>query len=346
MQPRRILVIKLRYLGDVLLSTPVVASLRAAFPGAFLSMLVNRGTEAMIAENPHLDEVLVVERRASPLRQFRFAQMLRRRRFDLAIDLTDGDRAAILSRLTGAAIRAGFNREALWRGRLYTHVVPLRQEPLPIVRQQLMMLETLGIPSVRSTPVLHVRPEDDLAAADALLTIGVSEGEGFVALHPGVRWPWNSWPAERFAGLIDYVQGKLGVKVVLLGGERDCGTAEAILSRVESGARSLIGRLGILAVASVLRRAALFVGHDSGPMHIAAAMGTRVVALFGSSDPRVWAPVGEGHVTIHKGIDCRPCLPHGCRRGDENCMRRIDVDEVIQVVERMLDRSLAEGGRA
>jgi ADP-heptose:LPS heptosyltransferase len=167
-----------------------------------------------------------------------------------------------------------------------------------------------------------------------------------VAVHPGARRPWNSWPAERFAGLVDYIQGKLGVKAVLLGGERDRGAAEAILSRIESGARSLVGRLGILTVASVLRRAALYVGNDSGPMHIAAAMGTRVVALFGPSDPRVWAPVGEGHVTIHKGIDCRPCFSRGCRRGEESCMRLIGVDEVIHLVERMLDESLAGQERA
>jgi len=336
--PRKILVIKLRYLGDVLLSTPVVASLRAAFPGAFLSMLVNAGTEAMIAENPHLDEVLVVVRSPSPLRQLRFALMLRRRHFDVVIDLTDGDRAAILSRVTGAVIRVGFNREGLWRGRLYTHVVPLQQQPIPILRQNLMALDTLGIPVVESTPLLRVRPDDEAAAGAALDEMSIGLGEPFVAVHPGARWWFKSWPSERFASLIDYMQEKLGMKAVLLGGHQEREIAEAILEQLGSARRSLVGRLGILELAALLRRATLFVGNDNGPMHIAAAMGTAVVGLFGPTDPRVWGPAGQGHAILYKGIDCRPCFPGGCRRGQENCMRRIELDDVIPLVEKLLER--------
>jgi heptosyltransferase III len=251
--PQRVLVIKLRYLGDVLLSTPVLAALRAAFPDARLSMLVNQGTEAMLAENPHLDEVLIVERSGSPLRQLRFVAALRRRRFDLVVDLTDGDRAAILSRLTGAAVRVGFNRGDRWRGRLYTHLVPVRQQPVPMVRQHLMALETLGIPVDPSLPVLRIRASDESAAVAALASIEITPGERFVAIHPGARWWFKSWPAARFSSLIDYIQGKLGIKVVLLGSVADQQTAEAILNQVEIGCRSLVGRLTVLEMAALLR---------------------------------------------------------------------------------------------
>jgi len=344
--PQRILVIKLRYLGDVLISTPVVASLRAAFPRAYLSMLVNPGTEAMIAHNPHLDEVLVVERSASALRQLRFALALRRRRFDLVIDLTDGDRAAILSRLTGAAMRIGFNREGLWRGRLYTHVVPLQQQAIPIIRQQLMALEILGIPVAESTPLLVVRQDEETTAGAALGEIEIGPGEAFVAVHPGARWWFKSWSARRFAGLIDYVQGKLGVKVVLLGGDQEREIAEAILGEVGTEVRSLVGRLGLLELAALLRRATLFVGNDNGPMHIAAAVGTPVVGLFGPTDPKVWGPAGQGHATVYKGIDCRSCFPAGCRRGEENCMQLIGLEEVIPLVERKLEELVKGSERA
>jgi len=338
-EPQRILVIKLRYFGDVLISTPVVTSLRAAFPRAYLSMLVNPGTEAMIAHNPHLDEVLVVERSASSLRQLRFVLGLRRRHFDLVIDLTDGDRAAILSRVTGAAIRVGFNREDLWRGRLYTHVVPLQQQPIPMIRQNLMALDTLGIPVVESTPLLRVRPADEAAAGAALDEMSIGLGEPFVAVHPGARWWFKSWPSQRFASLIGYMQEKLGMKVVLLGGNQEREIAKAILEQLGSARRSLVGRLGILELAALLRRATLFVGNDNGPMHIAAAMGTAVVGLFGPSDPRVWGPAGQGHAILYKGIDCRPCFPGGCRRGEGNCMRLIGLEEVIALVERLLEQS-------
>lgn len=334
--PKRILVIKLRYLGDVLLSTPVLAALRAGFPKAHLSMLVNPGTEAMLLENPHLDETLIVKRGGLPLGQLRFATALRRQHFDLVLDLTDGDRAAILNRLTGAVVRVGFNRGDRWRGRLYTHLVPVRQQPIPIIRQHLMALEVLGIPAVDSLPVLRLLASDEAAAAAALSAVDVLPGERFVAVHPGARWWFKSWPAARFASLIDYIQWKLGVKVVLLGSVADQESAKAILDQVEIGCRSLVGRLTIRELAGLFRQAALFIGNDSGPMHIAAAMGTRVVGLFGPSDPRIWGPAGQGHTVLYKGIDCRPCFPGGCRRGEQNCMRLIALDEVIPVVERML----------
>lgn len=334
----RILVIKLRYLGDVLISTPILASLREAFPGTFLSMLVNPGTQSMVAENPHVDEVLVVERSPSPLRQLRFVRALRRRRFDVVIDLTDADRSAILSRITGAPIRVGFNREGRWRGTLYTHVVPVRQQPIPMIRQHLMALETLGMRAVESAPVLRVRPEDETAAAATLARVGIERDEPFVAVHPGARWWFKGWPAERFAGLIDYVQDKLGVKVVLLGGDQERGIADAILRQSGSVVRSLVSQLELLELAALVGRAVLFVGNDNGPMHIAAAMGTPVVALFGPSDPRVWGPAGEGHAVIYKGIDCRPCFPHGCRLGEGNCMRLIELQEVTRLVETQLAR--------
>jgi len=333
----RILVIKLRYLGDVLLSTPVLTALRTAFPKARVSMLVNPGTEAMIATNPCLDEVLIAERARSPIRQLRFAAALRGRRFDLVVDLTDGDRAAILSRLTGAPIRVGLNREGRWRGRLYTHVVPIREQPIPMIRQHLMALEMLGIPvSDGVSPSLRTQASDEAAACAALGAVGIGAGERFVAVHPGARWWFKSWPADRFASLIDHVQAKLGMKVVLLGSVADREIAETILDRVETERRSLIGRLTLLELAVVLRRAALLVGNDNGPMHMAAAMGTPVIGLFGPADPRIWGPAGQGHAVFYKGIDCRPCFPGGCRRGEQNCMRLIAFDEVIPVVERML----------
>lgn len=338
-EPQRILVIKLRYLGDVLLSTPVLTALRAAFPKACLSMLVNPGTEAMIAENPSLDRVLTVERSSSPLRQVRFAMGLRRCRFDLVIDLTDGDRAAILSRITGARVRVGFNREDRWRGRLYTHLVSLKQDQsISRICQDLMAVQLLGLTADAHLPVLRVRPTDEVGARAALTAIGILSGERFVAVHPGARWWFKRWPAERFAGLIDHIQGKLGVKVVLLGGEQEQEIAESVLDRVETGCRSLVARLGLLELAALLREASLFVGNDNGPMHIAAAMGTRVVGLFGPTDPSVWAPAGQGHAALYKGIDCRPCFPGGCRRAEENCMRLITLDEVIPVVEWLLEQ--------
>src|SRR5207247_6765555 len=142
--PERILVIKLRYVGDVLLATPVLSRLRENFPKAQLEILVNPGTDDVVRDHPALDEVLVLER-GDLARQWRFVRELRRRRFDLVIDLTDGDRSAFLSWLSRAPVRLGYNSEGRWRGVLYTQVVDADRFAMHTVRYHLKALEALGL---------------------------------------------------------------------------------------------------------------------------------------------------------------------------------------------------------
>src|SRR3989442_4924198 len=155
--PERILVIKLRYVGDVLLATPVLSRLRESFPKAHLAMLVNPGTDDVVRDHPAIDEVLVLER-GNLARQWRFVRDLRRR-FDLVIDLTDGDRSALLSWLSGAPVRLGYNSEGRWRGVLYTQVVAADRFSMHTVRYHLKSLEGLGLAGLAPAPILTVAPE-------------------------------------------------------------------------------------------------------------------------------------------------------------------------------------------
>src|SRR5947209_13439576 len=151
--PERILVIELRYVGDVLLATPVLSRLRASFPKAHLAMLVNPGTDDVVRDHPALDEVLVLER-GNLARQWRFVQDLRRQRFDLVIDLTDADRSAVLSWLSGAPIRLGYNSEGRWRGLLYTQVVAADRFAMHTVPYHLKPMEALGLVGQPPPPIL------------------------------------------------------------------------------------------------------------------------------------------------------------------------------------------------
>src|SRR3989475_11595883 len=169
--PERILVIKLRYVGDVLLATPVLSRLRESFPKAHLAMLVNSGTDDMVRDHPALDEVLVLER-GNLARQWRFVQDLRRRHFDLVIDLTDADRSAFLSWLSRAPMRLGFNSEGRWRGLLYTQVVDADRFRLHTVRYHLKATEALGLTSQPPVPILAVAPEARREADRLLREVG------------------------------------------------------------------------------------------------------------------------------------------------------------------------------
>jgi predicted lipopolysaccharide heptosyltransferase III len=329
--PDRILVIKLRYAGDVLLSTPVLSRLREGFPKAYLAMLVNSGTEGVVQGHPALDEVLVLER-GDLAGQWRFLWNLRKRRFDHVIDLTDGDRSALLSRLSGAPVRLGYNSEARWRGRLYTKVIRADRFAMHTVLYHLAATEALGLTGPPPAPTLAIDPEARREAELLFQEAAIDGARPLVCLHPGARWWFKSWPAERFAALADRIQTETTAQALFLGSELERGTVRRIAEAMKTPFRSLVGRTGLQALAALLQRAVLMVSNDNGPMHMAAALQVPVIGLFGPSDPAVWGPWGEGHRTFYKGLDCRACFHPDCFRGEQNCMRLITLEEVWDAV--------------
>jgi len=336
---RNILVIKLRYIGDVLLATPALRALREYYPTAKLTIMVNQGTEDMVKYHSDLHDVLVVER-SGIAAQLRALHQVRQRRFDCVIDLTDGDRSAILSWCSGAPVRIGFNDEHRWRGRLYSTIISAGPTIVHRVERDLAALSPLGIASKSGPLVLHTSKEDEDAADRLLQEFGVMGADGSLAkplviLHPGARYWFKAWPAERFAVLADRLSETYGCRILLGGGAQDVEIAHAICGLAKSSPIVLAGRATLLQFAAVLKRCALFVGNDNGAMHMAAAVGTPVVGLFGPSNPLEWGPQGQRVSVIYKELDCRQCFHPTCFRGEENCMRQISVDEVLDSCRRM-----------
>ena len=348
MELHNILVIKLRYIGDVLLATPILHALRDAFPKARLTMAVNRGTEDILKENADLNDVLVVDR-AGLAADIRFLREIRRRRFDCVIDLTDGDRSAVMAWASGAPIRIGLNDEQRWRGRLYTSVV--MPQAAHRVERDLAVLEALGLEPIYSPPVLRTSIRDDMDAIELLESLGVMNTLGvphrpLVLMHPGARYWFKAWPVERFAELSDRLSDAHGCQVLIGGAEQDRSAAEAIHARARSAPIVLTGRADLRQFAALLKRCTLFIGHDTGAMHIAAAVGTPIVALFGPSDPAEWGPCGRHVSILYKGMDCRPCFHPTCKRGEENCMRQVSVDEVYEAASKWIAFKETVGERA
>lgn len=332
---QRVLIIKLRYIGDVLLSTPVIESLRKILPSSSIVMLVNEGTEAVLFNNPYLDDVLMVSREKHWKRQLDLIRILRSKKFDLAIDLTDGDRAAILGFLSRAAYRVGFNHENRWRGMLYHRVVRADREKLHAVDYHLEAIRAIGCQAEHQGPRLYPSDQDRSVITQLLQKNGLFANEPLALFHPGARWWFKSWPLEKFVDLARRLHEVFGYCVVIVGGSQDIEAADSIVSDCGSWAKSLAGQITVLQLAALAQRAVLFVGNDAGPMHIAAAVGTPVVALFGPTDPRVWGPWGSEHQIIWKQMDCTPCWRSDCRRGELNCMRQITVDEAWDAVMRI-----------
>ncbi len=338
---KNILVIMLRYIGDVLLATPVVRALRDHFPNAHIAMAVNKGTEDVVKRNPDLNDVMGVPKHGVGA-SLRFLREVRSRRFDCVLDLTDGDRAAILTRSTGAPVRVGFNEEHYWRGLLYTSVVKGEFLGVHRVERNLEAVRALGIEPKSRRLVLEVSSEDEAAANRVLKQSdggGTDGTEGpLIMLQPGARYWFKAWPAERFALLSDRLVRELGCRVLVGGDAAEREIASTIQAACASPVTNLAGQTDLLTYAAILKQCALFIGNDNGPLHMAVAVGTPVVGLFGPSNPAEWGPLGGQAVVLYKGLDCRPCFHPTCYRGAESCMNLISVDEVFAAAEQMLQR--------
>ena len=330
-----LLIIKLRYIGDVLLATPTLRAIKSARPDVRVTMMVNRGTEGVLSGNPDIDEILVLDK-GSVAAQWRLIVGMRRRRFDTVLDLTDGDRSAFLSWVSGASVRIGFNDEHRRRGICYSAVVPPQPGLRHRIDRDLAALKSLGVPASETQPKLWLTEEDEAGADQLLDRLGIRRERAIIILQPGARYWFKAWPAERFAELADRLSSKYKCQV-LIGGSRD---EEALAQRIQATARtspvSIAGLTRLKQFASIAKRAALFVGNDSGAMHIAAAVGTPMVALFGPSNPDEWGPRGDRMKVLYKGLDCRACFHPTCERGELNCMQQLSVEAVYAASSQLL----------
>ncbi len=330
---KNILLIKLRYLGDVVLCTPVLPLLRKQFPDAKIIFLVNQGTAEVLQNNPYLDDVWVLPR-PSWWQQVKFIWRVREAKFDTVIDLTDGDRAAFLSWLTGAPVRLGFNRDRLWRGKLYTQVLPSAYGSMHMVDYHQQALVGLGIHKSVGAPEVYVSSEVGEQVEREIDDL-FEKGQSLVLIHPTARYHFKAWPLERFAAVADWLSGQ-GIRVVLIGNQREILIGQQILNLTTHKPVNLMGSTGISQLTTLMKRSHLLIGNDGGPIHIAAAVGCPVLGLFGPTDPAVWGPRGVMVQVIYKGVNCEECFYPGCSRGEESCMRQISVEEVCQAAQSML----------
>lgn len=329
--PKNILIIKLRYIGDVLISTAAIRMLREKFPLSKISMAVNKGTEAVLRNNPCVDNIFLVDRRGLQA-QLGFFASIRSCQFDCVIDLSDADRSALIAACSGAAVRIGFNHERRWRGWLYSQVVKIPYGTMHMVDYHAQALRFLGISTNVGKPELFIGDEDQLAADVLLQQVGLS-GHNWVMMHPAARYWFKSWPAERFSILGDMLIEQ-GFQVVLVGHPDDKGIGEIVQESAKHKLISLIGQTSLLELAGLMKRCTLFIGNDGGPMHMATAVGCPVVAIFGPTDPAVWGPKGKQTAVLYKGLDCRECFYPGCLRGESSCMKQISIDEVYEAARR------------
>ena len=362
-----ILVFKQRNIGDVLLATPAIHALRCAWPSARIAVAVNSGTEAMVTGNPDVDRVLVFDRSArdagGPSRwkeEVRFLAEIRSWRPDLAVQLTEGDRGAILAYLSGARFRVGVEpaRRGLWgKEKLFTHMSPRPSLYRHAVLRDLDVVGAAGIPPADPGLRFFYTEADRSRVAALLAGAGLPAGAPYAVLQPGSRWKFKCWTGEGNAGLIAHLSLRRLHPVVTSGPDpEELEQVERIRERCTAPFTSLAGRLSFKELGALIASARLYVGVDSAPMHLAAAVGTPVIALFGPTGAFNWAPwegidwgyaperpagtrlVGR-HAVVQKEMGCIPCGQDGCEGTKKSrCMEEITIGEVAEAVDRVLSR--------
>jgi lipopolysaccharide heptosyltransferase II len=338
----RILIIKPSSLGDIVHALPTVAALRRRFPSARITWLVKHEWAEVLEGNPHLDEVLALD--LSPKGWPAAWRAVRAGRFDTVVDLQGLLRSAVLGWISGAPLRIGFANGREGSPWFYTERVSVPSPSMHAVDRYLLMTKYLGADPGEVKPSDFPLPHDTQAEAriEALLAAtGVQAGAMLVAMNPSARWETKRWPFESFAAVGDRLQQDGAARVLLIGGRDERPTGEQVLRAMRTMSVDLMGRTTLKELIALLRRVRLLVTNDSGPMHLASAVGTPVIALFGPTDPDRTGPYGAGHTVLRSGVPCSPCFSRRCANAvTMECLTTIHPEQVIEAALRLLEQPL------
>jgi lipopolysaccharide heptosyltransferase II len=352
-----ILLIRLRLVGDVVFTTPAIRALRRRFPGARLTYLVERGAAPVVSDNPDLDEVMVLDHTRGVRRlidDVRLARLLRRRRFDVAIDFHGGPRSSWLAWVSGARRRIGYTITG--RSWMYTDRVnrPRELRPRHSVSNQSDLLAPLGLPPLDpvTEPVAMYETADARQQVEEMLAAArVPRDAELIVIHVSAGNPFRRWPLEAFARLAAALaRGSNRRRIVLTSGPSESDAAADAARRARASLDPstaervlMTEELGLAALRVLVARAALFVGGDSGPLHIAGTTGTPIVAIYGPTLParsHPWRDARFVSEAVEPGrLPCRPCDQRTCIPGDFRCLTQTTAEQVTSAAERALARA-------
>lgn len=337
----RILIIRLDRIGDVLLSTPVIKALRNAYPKSHIAMMVRPYSKDVVEGNPCLNEVILYDKDKecrTAWSTVKFALGLRKKQFDLAIVLHPTNRSNAIPFLAGIPYRIGYNKKL---GFLLTHRLNdtkhqgLKHE----MEYTLDVVRALGIEPKESEPYMPLRDESEQKIEEMLKAHNVKPGELLTAIHPGASCISKRWPAVNFAILSDWIAQRFGARVVIIGDKSTAEISKEIMQEMIYKPIDLVGKITVSELASLLKRCALFVSNDSGPVHVASAVGTWVISIFGRKEPGLsplrWGPLGLKGRALQKAVDCARCLAHKCDV-DFKCLRALTAEDVFKEAEDIL----------
>jgi len=342
---KRILIMRTDRLGDVLLSTPVIAVLREKYPNAYIAMMVAPQAREAVEGNPSLDEVIVLDK-AAPAKGFfagfRFIRRIRQKKFDLAIILHPAIRAHLIAYFSGITRRIGYDRKFPFL--LTDKIKHLKQEGKKHEADyNFDLLKLLGIEEMRKDLFIPISLNSEKWAEDLFKQEGILPEDNLLAIHPGASCPSKIWMPGRFAQVAQELTKLYGFKVLLLAGPGDIASSRKVAQDMRVPFIDLSGKCTVNQLACLLKKCKLLIANDSGPVHVASAVGTPVISIFGRSQdglsPRRWGPLGKKSKVLHKQVGCLECLAHNCQK-EFACLRAITAEDVVAAACEILNPDL------
>ena len=344
---RKVLLIQLGDIGDVVWTEPTIRAFRETFPSVEVSVLARSGFGDLLIAHPDVHRLFNV----APVKGGILAEIaaqsalvgkLRRERFDIVFDLRAGDRGAVMAWLTGAPVRVSHYYAQgipVWRNALFTHIVnppPLETLVQGAVEQTLRIAREFGIDTADRAPRLRVSEEVRRRVSVILQEVGLEGATRWVSVNPFSRWSYKEWPHERWVPVLNGLWERHRLAAVLVGSTDERQKSALLASRLSGPAFNLAGKTTLAELAGVLSLAAFHAGVDSAAPHIAAAVGVPTITLYGPSDWRYWSPPGERHLVVAPPDECAPCFLKGCEgKGWSRCLEEMSVERVTDAVEQM-----------
>jgi heptosyltransferase-3 len=343
---KRILLIQLGDIGDVILTLPAIRALRENFPESRLVICVREKAREIIEDCPWASEVMTVRKGQKPLKAAILAQAhwmreLRAHRFDLAIDLRTGTRGAIIAGFSGAGTRIGrFAADGgLWRNRVFTHLVTPPDEGCQYsAEHNLNILFPLGLKIQHRALQITVPAYRRQAAIRLFSSEKIPMNRPLLAFHPFSLWKYKEWQVNSCAELIDDVQLRYNVTIVITGSSEERGRADQVVTRCRTKPFNLTGKTSIGELAAVLFACRGFIGVDTAALHLAAAAGVPTLGIFGPSPAVCWAPRGSRHTVVSKNMPCVPCRRKGCRDSEiSQCLDELTLKDIHEALCRFIE---------
>jgi ADP-heptose:LPS heptosyltransferase len=347
-----VLVIRHRAGGDLLLTTPALRALRRGLPGASIEVLTAHAFRELLLGNPDVDAVLAFDRRSILSQAGLYARLLRGG-YDAVLDLVSNPRSAFLAALTRARVRVGYDLP----GRAWAYTLRIPREPRersgPVLRYApeaaLDAVRALGLPAEETELRFAVTPGAATRMERWLSEEGVRPDRPLVLCLPAGSWPAKTWPEERFAAAMDALAESGGAQVVWLWGPGEEGLAARCRDSMRAPSR-LAPATGWQSLGALLSRASLFVGNDSGPKHVAVALGVPTVTVFGPTHPSTWHPPAGPHRMVEAtGLECLHCNANVCPltgAAHMRCMSEVTVEAVTQAARALLEARAREASCA